>query len=104
LIVLGLVLFGRAVKQKDNQKRTEPLLSGGNKKILAVIGLGFLYVLFMEKIGFILATILFILAVMAVTGERNWRTVVISSLGVSLVLYLLFKEVLQVMLPTGFGL
>ena len=102
-VVLGLILVIAALRQKGGEKRTEPILSRGNLRMLAVIGLCALYYLFMDDIGFILATILFVAAVMVITGERTWWKMGVSALAVSLILYFLFREILKVMLPIGFG-
>ena len=112
LIGLGLLLMLIAIQkneevveeEQEKQEQKGQFLTKGNTKILLIIALGILYVYLLLKIGFVLDTLIFILAVMFITGERLWWKIAVSSLTISFGLFFLFKYVLKVMLPLGFGL
>jgi putative tricarboxylic transport membrane protein len=103
-IGLGLLLILLSIRTKEKAESKESFFNSGNMKILILIGLGIFYYLTLLKIGFILATALFIIAVMLVTGERLWWKIGLSSILVSFGLFFLFSKLLKIMLPLGFGL
>jgi putative tricarboxylic transport membrane protein len=103
-IVLGLLLIILSTRIKEEATLKERFFNSGNMKILIIIGLGILYYLTLLKIGFIIATALFIIAIMIVTGERLWWKIGLTSLFVSFGLFFLFSKILKIMLPLGFGL
>ena len=61
-----------------------------------------IYVLVLGRIGFLVATTIFITVESRLLGSRAWRRDVIVSLGITLSVYLLFSVVLGIRLPAGF--
>ena len=61
-----------------------------------------IYVSVLGRIGFLVATTLFITVESRLLGSRAWRRDVIVSLGITLSVYLLFSVVLGIRLPAGF--
>ena len=61
--------------------------------------LGLLYVLFVDKIGYLFASPLLIAGTMLVFNEKRWYRVVLVSVLTTLVLYILFRMVFRVPLP-----
>jgi len=60
-----------------------------------------LWIVLIPYIGFNIATILLISAIMLIIGNRNWWQIMILSLILSLPLNYLLKVVLRVYLPQG---
>lgn len=71
------------------------------RPLLGVVILG-LYALVIEKLGFPLTTLIFLLIWMGVIERIHWLKMVSVSIGVTLVLYLVFGVFLEVPVPMGF--
>lgn len=69
--------------------------------IAAVVAWTFLYFITFERIGFIIGTAVYLLALMAYFHRGHWRTNVITSVLFALGSYLLFSRLLDVNLPRG---
>ena len=68
---------------------------------LAIFGLPFLYLYIMHRIGFFVATPVFILAYLWVLEVRGWKPLLGVSVGVTLFIFVLFVRVFYVALPVG---
>lgn len=62
------------------------------------------YSLLLEFLGFILSTILFMLAYMTLLSEKRWWFKAIAGVATAFVLYALFAKILMVSLPRGVGI
>jgi len=71
------------------------------KPLLGVVILG-LYALVIEKLGFPLTTFVFLLVWMGVIERIHWLKMLSISIGVTVVLYLIFGVFLEVPVPMGF--
>ena len=65
---------------------------------LSLVGI-FLYYLAMPYLGFLIASVLFLAAMLCLLGERRWQIVLLLSAGTALTLYGIFHELLHVLLP-----
>lgn len=61
-----------------------------------------LYGLIMGFLGFIITTILYLCSLMYLMKLRKWIRMLIISTGVSLIIYTIFKTLLNISLPIGF--
>jgi hypothetical protein len=61
-----------------------------------------LYALFIAKVGFLIATFLFLFLILKYGERQGWRTTVLLGTIVTLASYLLFRSWLGVPLPLGF--
>lgn len=70
---------------------------------LAVIEIAILvvYSFTMQKVGFIIDTVLLLAATMFISGSRNWKLIAAVSVGVTAALYVLFRYALTIVLPAG---
>jgi hypothetical protein len=59
------------------------------------------YVLALERLGFLLATVPFLTVLLLVYGERRWPVVLAVALGATAATYALFAMWLGVPLPPG---
>ncbi|WP_298587829.1 tripartite tricarboxylate transporter TctB family protein [uncultured Kocuria sp.] len=72
--------------------------------VLGTAALLFFYALAIDTLGFVITTVVFVLAELLLLGARKPLTLVLMPLGVSLGLFYLFRSVLDVPLPTaGWG-
>jgi putative tricarboxylic transport membrane protein len=66
----------------------------------AIVGV-FAYSFVLTKIGFIVATFLFVFFLLKVTERKSWGTSLLVSAGIVLVSYFLFRVWLGLQLPSG---
>jgi putative tricarboxylic transport membrane protein len=70
------------------------------KIILVLISL-FLYALLMEKLGFIVVTLLLFIFLLGIVEKKKWGFTIFTSLAVTAAAYLLFDTALHSQLPKG---
>lgn len=96
--VLALVVLAR-----PEEGETLPR-GGGALRVGVTAVLLLLYGLVMDSLGFVITTIVFLLAVLLLIGVRRPVTLVLVPLGVSVGMFLLFRVLLEVSLPvSGMG-
>ncbi len=95
LLLLGKALTGRSL--------TLPGRLGGadRSRVLWVAALTGLYVIFIERLGFIATTAPYLFGFCLALGERRWIRVILFSVAVPVVTYLVFDQALNVPLPRG---
>jgi putative tricarboxylic transport membrane protein len=100
LVALSLALI---ISRWKKEIRSTPFWSHRSwlRPLLGVVLLG-LYALVIEKLGFPLTTLIFLLIWMGVIERIHWLKMVAISIGVTLVLYLIFGYFLEVPVPMGF--
>ena len=103
---VGLVL--NTVKKNKKEENTQtaapeqkPEKSENTYNHYIVMGAAVLYILLLETLGFILSTLLELIAVPCLLGYKKWKIVVPVALVLSIGLYFLFKYVFYVSLPAG---
>ena len=94
-ILLYCALTGRSLPL-DN-----PLMGADLRRVSLAAGLTFGYLPFVQRIGFVSATFLYMLFFAWVLGERRWLRLVFFAILVPLVAYALFSTGLHVPLPRG---
>lgn len=116
LIILGLMLclqqyldikknagVRTAEKTKTNQAGSEAkkfVIDVHTKEIGLTVLNGILYGLMFNRIGYVLATIVFLgLELLLFNGKKKWKTVLLVSCIFSFSIYLLFNKLLGVYLP-----
>lgn len=98
LVVLGLILLARSVKNKSMVKlrfRKISLLKVSSLFLILIA-----YLVAMSHLGYIISTILFLYLMMAFLGCRKAKACVFSFL-ITLSLYMVFSLLFQVPLPQG---
>lgn len=100
LIILSLFLIISRWRKESHSTSFWPHRSW-LRPLLGVLILG-LYALVIEKFGFLLATFLFLIIWMGVIERIHWLKMVSISIGVTIMLYLIFGLFLQVPIPMSF--
>lgn len=71
------------------------------RSIILVLASLFLYAVVLEKIGFVVSTLLFIGALLMIIERKKWHIVVIIAILSTLTFYIVFQVWLQSNLPKG---
>jgi putative tricarboxylic transport membrane protein len=79
---------------------SEPI---SRSKAATGIALAIAYVVGVIYLGYLLATVLFLLVFLWLAGKRNWRTIVPVSVIGAFVFTYMFQKIVFVSLPTGVG-
>lgn len=104
LVLGGLLLLLSILYFLDSGRKPEgkPLMDGVNVPLLLkLMGATLAYALVLAKLGFVVATSLFLTGAMALLGNRKWGRTVTIGVGFSVVVYTLFAYVLKVPLAQG---
>jgi putative tricarboxylic transport membrane protein len=95
LLLLGNALMGRSLMLPGR-------LAGADRtRVLWVAALTAVYVLIIERLGFMTATAPYLFGFCLALGERRWTRLIVFSVVVPVVTYLVFDQALNVPLPRG---
>ncbi len=106
MILLALLSLARTLLRRQGSKpaRREEANGRAHPNLFwATLGLILLYTLVLPHIGFPLATLGFLLAMLRVVGIRGKVKLPLLSAGISLLLIILFARLMSVPLPRGEG-
>ncbi|MFY0544252.1 tripartite tricarboxylate transporter TctB family protein [Brevibacillus sp. H7] len=96
LILLSVRLFYETAKVQSDQSQSVPLR---HKRFLLMLAVTFLYAWFLEEIGYLIGTFLFLLAGFKLMGSGSW----LKSAGISLLfssgVYYTYVHILKGTLP-----
>lgn len=95
IILCGATLIFQGIKRVE--KQAIPTFKCW-KLVKMIIALG-LYVFLMEYLGFIIATIFFLVIAMWLFGERRKKILILLPIMVAIIAYLLFAEAFMIVLP-----
>lgn len=100
--VLMIMELGKLAKAKDSDKVTLPkTLSRYGKEIAVTIGASIVYALIFERVGYVIATILYLGTILFLInhGKKGRVTNVLVAVVFSVGVYTLFAYVLGIQLP-----
>ena len=96
-VFAGWQLIAALLRKKDGDSPAKPKHS-----LLAILAITALYIAVLPLLGFVIATPLFLIAcglVISETGRQRWKTLVLSSVVTTGMLYTVFSVLLNVPLP-----
>jgi len=100
--ILSLTIILRSFRKLPFDEVTDSIFGKGNiTKIVLVLLSLFLYGLLMERVGFLILTLLLFLFLLGVIEKKRWPFTVLVSLIVTVISYLVFEVGLQSQLPKG---
>ena len=105
-LVLGIIMLGLSIAYLViSWKKTEEADSPWGRRelkrpLLASLGV-FVYGLLLDKVGFPVLTVLFMLYWLKVIELQNWRKSILIALATTVGLYLIFVYALRTALPAG---
>jgi putative tricarboxylic transport membrane protein len=85
----------------DRAEQVEIPVSVARNRLLSLIGLLFAYCLALPWLGQIVSSALFCLLLVRMLSHLHWPRIVAYSLGMSIILYVVFVVLLKVPLPRG---
>ena len=91
----------RAAGTAPEHEDEEPLPPFSYPRMLAVLGWSTLYVLAIERLGYFISTLVYVVVLLLMLRVRNALAVAGCALGIPLVLQALFQKLLTVPLPGG---
>ena len=95
LLLLGKTLAGRSLALPSR------LVGADRARVLWVAALTGVYVIVVERLGFIASTIPYLFGFCLALGERRWVRLAIFAAVVPIITYLVFERTLNVPLPRG---
>ncbi|MDD7202219.1 MAG: tripartite tricarboxylate transporter TctB family protein [Sphaerochaetaceae bacterium] len=99
LLILSFCLFAEGVRSDQKGASCRPFPKTEWRNVLATLAFCLAYYFAMPHIGFILSTIVFLVLLFLLLGERRPLVVGTLSVATSVVIYYLFHVLLHVMLP-----
>jgi putative tricarboxylic transport membrane protein len=100
LVVLSTALLLQGLRGRRNA-RDDPGAAGGLRAPTAFLTLFVLYAAALPSLGFVIASVPFLAALMWLYGERRWGWIGAFSVALPVLLALAFRNGLQIPLPTG---
>lgn len=101
ILILSLLLLLLSFKENQERERENILAEKRWKNILLVIASLFVYMVVLEKLGFIVSAFLFIVSLIGSIEPKKWYIVIIFAFASTLGAYLIFGIWLQSQLPKG---
>lgn len=102
-IFSSILLIINLIKKENEDERVFEKIKWKNV-ILVLVSL-FIYAIVLEILGFVLSTLILIIALLRIIERRNWYIVIIIAVASALVSYAVFQLWLQSQLPKGiFGI
>lgn len=104
VIGLGMALLSLSVAAgafrtaKASTTATEPAHAWA---VIAVVAALIFYTVALERIGFMLCTVLFLITLLTVLGRSSWLVAGTVSAGITVGSYLIFAKLLKINLPVG---
>jgi putative tricarboxylic transport membrane protein len=96
MVVLGRAPCARAAAASGPEREGE-----GPGRALATVGIMGAYALVLDRVGFLVATVVLVGVLVRLYGERRWAVVLSVALGAATASYALFAVWLKVPLPPG---
>jgi len=99
LILLALPLLVRGLSRRSDRVETEPIDRWARAGL--VIALMLVYVWALPRLGFLLATVIYLGVMIRLAGTRRWRAIVGAALAITALIFLSFATLFAVPLPRG---
>lgn len=94
LFVLSIILIIRSFNEADEEKKNSNI-----KPLFLIIAVSFLYLFLLPKVHFIVSSVLYLLSFLIILGERRWKIIVPISIITPILVYFIFGNLLNVLLP-----
>ena len=103
LLIRDIILKKHAEKEREAREdlKKKRLTKEHYKNILIFMGMLFIYIFSIIRLGYFVSTITYLLVAMSVFNKKiNWKIIVVSVLF-SILMYLIFDRFLHIMIPHG---
>jgi len=103
IIIIGVIHLVGAWSFKGTAEKRDWLAFFAKEKTLVQITLlSIAYILLIETIGYLIVTPLLIIGIMWVVRVRNIKSMIVTGISTTLIMFLVFYVALKVKLPMGF--
>lgn len=103
LFILAVILLYQGIVGVKKQTASQPAKVPVDKVFWVRFGVMFLaafaYTSLLPVVGYVIATLLFVLGIMLLFNERRWLWLIIVPITTSIALYFLFRRVFHIPLP-----
>lgn len=99
MVAIGLIILGMVMILKSRSTEQEKRITINLYSFVLIAG-WWIYALLLNKLGFVLASILIMLFTCVLWGIRSKRTIILVSVLAPVVIYILMSQVLHVKFPT----
>lgn len=106
-IFLSILLIINTLKERDDKTKekheeNEQIFNKtGTLRLILGSSIIMIYFFLINKIGFIIATLIFLIVFMRVLGIKKWVMSIPISIVTTFLIYFLFQDILKVQLPSG---
>jgi putative tricarboxylic transport membrane protein len=101
MLILSLAALFQLIKKKnDQEKKTRPE-SFRWWNIVIILGAIAGYAFFLEKVGFLISSFLFICLLLKVVEPQPWRTAILGGLITAVASNLVFNVIFRAQIPSG---
>jgi putative tricarboxylic transport membrane protein len=101
LIGLAVILLVQGLRRRDGSAQSSGEVVGELRRPLVLIVSLCVYTAALKYVGYVLPTMVLVAVILRVLGVMSWKVLTVTSLGLSVVAYLLFGRVLGIDLPRG---
>lgn len=105
LIALSIALLVENLlskRKKESEDTNDTIVYRNSKRAYYMFGIILLTAFSIKYLGFIITSLWFICAVMLIMDERRPFVIAISSIAITISVYLIFTYILEMMLPKAF--
>lgn len=99
IVALSALLCAQSLRQKRPSLQTDALASSNPSRVLAYVCMMVGFVIALERVGFVIASVGFLLVMLAAVERQPRLASVLIGAGVTTAAYLLFVVLLKVPLP-----
>lgn len=100
---LSALLFLKAHfgKKPENKEIITGMSREEARRFMIILVMMGLYVFLLHLMGFLISSPLILGLLMYYAGQRNWRIILPTIVGIPAIIYLFFEKGLKIILPTG---
>jgi len=100
LLLTSVVVLWSALRESETRgERSEPI---GLTKIFWNLGALIAFTLLLERLGFLVTTVLFLIFLLGLVERKSWGIALGVALGAAAASYIILKHLLGIPLPAGF--
>jgi putative tricarboxylic transport membrane protein len=96
-LIVHLIRHGKDL----TAEKAEPIKEGTTKRLVRAVATIAIFIVLIDIIGFLPASMVFFLLMLRFLGVRSWPTSILLSILFSISIYLLFVQALDMELPGG---
>ena len=102
--IIGFLLFLSEWSKGSNQEEARKFWENpiAMKRVLYLVGSLCIMAFLIPKLGFLLTSVLITILMIRVVEPKKWITVILTSIVSCLLIYFLFRSLMQIRLPKGF--